>query len=626
MDAALAELRAGTVLSISEVARKHNVGRSSLSRQFNAKTTNKDQGDESRRLLNKHQEQQLVSYIRRQCELCLPPTARIVANIAAEMAGREPSKNWSSRFVDRNRDQLDSRYLTTLDLSRHKDDSRESFKQYFNIVGHKIEEYGITADNIYNMVEKGFMIGQVQKTHRIFTKDTYTDEKEAKAGQDGNREWITVLATICADGTALSPALIYKAVSGDLQDTWLEDFKPEEHSCYFAATPNGWTSDKHGLDWLESVFHKETKSKARRSWRLLFVDGHGSHLNMQFIEQCQKHRILLAIYPPHSTHRLQPLDVSCFRPLAHYYSQGLDDLIWNSAGHTTIKKRDFFKIFWTAFEQTFTEKTIGSAWSKTGIWPFNPEEVLKTLPPENKTPPLFGRGQKRMSSSPLEGIASPSKAKKLRRRVADASSVKDQRTSNTVVQLNGILVRTSAELVITKLDNKQLKQSLTRERRQKTRQKKVLEQLRADDLTGTLFMSPSKVQKARDIAVSREQEKEQLQIDRQAQKQAAAQRKAEKEVEVQGKRDARAKAASERREAVALKKAATQKARAAKQAQKEREMATKALNRRSRAPPKKKLVTKRSKTIVVEPSPPKPVKSKKTRTGRTVKQPARLRT
>ncbi|TKA63185.1 hypothetical protein B0A55_11458, partial [Friedmanniomyces simplex] len=160
-------------------------------------------------------------------------------------------------------------------------------------------------------------------------------------------------------------------------------------------------------------------------------------------------------------------------------------------------------------------------------------------------------------------------AKKLRRRVAYASSVKDQRTSKTVVQLNEILLRTSAELIITKLDNKQLKQSLTRERRQKTRQKKVLEQLRADDLTGTLFMSPSKVQKARDIAVSREQEKEQLQIARQAQKQAAAQRKVEKEVEVQRKRDARAKAASERREAVALKKAATQKARAAKQAQKE---------------------------------------------------------
>jgi len=41
----------------------------------------------------------------------------------------------------------------------------------------------------------------------------------AVAGQDGNREWINVLATLCADGTALSPALIYKAASGEMQDT-----------------------------------------------------------------------------------------------------------------------------------------------------------------------------------------------------------------------------------------------------------------------------------------------------------------------------------------------------------------------------------------------------------------------
>jgi hypothetical protein len=37
--------------------------------------------------------------------------------------------------------------------------------------------------------------------------------------QDGNREWITVVATICADGLYLSPSLIYAAISGNLQDS-----------------------------------------------------------------------------------------------------------------------------------------------------------------------------------------------------------------------------------------------------------------------------------------------------------------------------------------------------------------------------------------------------------------------
>jgi hypothetical protein len=37
--------------------------------------------------------------------------------------------------------------------------------------------------------------------------------------QDGNREFIRLLACIAADGTALPPALIYKGDSGVLQDT-----------------------------------------------------------------------------------------------------------------------------------------------------------------------------------------------------------------------------------------------------------------------------------------------------------------------------------------------------------------------------------------------------------------------
>ncbi|KAF1349519.1 hypothetical protein EJ07DRAFT_139946 [Lizonia empirigonia] len=36
-------------------------------------------------------------------------------------------------------------------------------------------------------------------------------DREGRKGviQDGNREWITVVAAICADGSALPPAIIY---------------------------------------------------------------------------------------------------------------------------------------------------------------------------------------------------------------------------------------------------------------------------------------------------------------------------------------------------------------------------------------------------------------------------------
>ena len=626
MDAAIADLRASPSMNIATAARKHKVSRGALSRRSHGKATTMKQCVEARRALTPQQETKLIDYIRIQSELCLPPTPAMVAKIASEMAGSTVSASWSSRFVARNKAILDSQYLNTLDLARHKADTRDSYERYFAVLGEKLEEYAITADNIYNMDEKGFMIGQCQKTRRIFTRQTFEQNKLARAGQDGSREWVTTLAAICADGTALSPSLIYKASSGEIQDDWLQDFHPQEHSCNFASTQNGWTSDEHGLAWLEQVFEKETRSKARRSWRLLFIDGHGSPLNMKFIERCYELKILLAIYPPHSTHRLQPLDVSCFNPLANYYSQGLAELIAKSAGHISIKKRDFFPIFWNAYGKAFNEKNISSAWLKTGIWPFNPQIVLDNLPARRMRTPPSMNSMDPICSSPLAEPITPTRSRKLRKQVFRASAKTDLRASKVIIGLYDQLAKKSADLTITKLDNERLKESLTRERRRKTRRKKVLEQLRSDGQTGALFMSPSKVQKARDILAVREQEEQQLQRDRESRKEAVAQKKADRELELEQRREARAVAAAARQAAAAEKKATSEAARATRKAQKELETAAKAAIKVSRAQPKPKIIAPRPKPKPVRRATPETIIQVKSRSGRIMRPSVRLRT
>jgi hypothetical protein len=94
------------------------------------------------------------------------------------------------------------------------------------------------AENIYNWNEKGFLIGLAQSLKRIITKKVYDSGRVTANAQDGSREFISLLASICADGTALLPALIYKGASGDLQDTWLEDLNKKQHA-YFASSING---------------------------------------------------------------------------------------------------------------------------------------------------------------------------------------------------------------------------------------------------------------------------------------------------------------------------------------------------------------------------------------------------
>ena len=122
--------------------------------------------------------------------------------------------------------------------------------------------------------------------------------------------------------------------------------------------------------------------KAGNWRRLLIVDGHSSHLNMALINECDRLRILLTILPPHSTPRLQPLDVSLFRPLATHYTNGLNDLMFKSLGLVSMSKRSFWQVFWPAWLHSFTIKNVSSGFKQTGIWPINPDIILNriTLP------------------------------------------------------------------------------------------------------------------------------------------------------------------------------------------------------------------------------------------------------
>jgi hypothetical protein len=101
-----------------------------------------------------------------------------------------------------------------------------------------IEQCHITAENIYNWDEKGFIIGLAHAVKCIMTLAELKSSRINSARQDGSREFISLLACICADGTSIPPALIYKGKSGDLQNSWVEDIEDSDQA-YFAASGTG---------------------------------------------------------------------------------------------------------------------------------------------------------------------------------------------------------------------------------------------------------------------------------------------------------------------------------------------------------------------------------------------------
>jgi hypothetical protein len=82
-----------------------------------------------------------------------------------------------------------------------------------------IEKYNITAENMYNCDEKGFLLGLAHAVKRIISIHARKTGRIMGASQDRSREFLTLLACICADRTKLPPALIYKGDSHDLQDS-----------------------------------------------------------------------------------------------------------------------------------------------------------------------------------------------------------------------------------------------------------------------------------------------------------------------------------------------------------------------------------------------------------------------
>jgi hypothetical protein len=326
------------------------------------------------------EEIELVAWINRQNEKRLPPLRRLVRNWASEIAEKPIGESWVGGFLHRHQDELIAKWTKGMDRDRHQADSwhkhKHKHKRYFDFWHAKMEQYLIEPRHMYNMDEKGLMLGITNRSKRVFTRRMWEKGELRSVLRDGSREWVTIFATICGDGTTLDPYLIYQSDASTLQSSWVHDISPDKLA-FTTASTSGWTNNEIGLQWLRGVFDRLTKDKARQSWRLLILDGHESHTSMAFINYCDQNRILLAVFPPHATHTLQPLDVVMFKSLSANYSTALEQYMDQSLGALPVAKKDFFSLFWDGWVNTFIKSRVLKSFSATGLSPPNANVILK---------------------------------------------------------------------------------------------------------------------------------------------------------------------------------------------------------------------------------------------------------
>jgi hypothetical protein len=154
--------------------------------------------------------------------------------------------------------------------------------------------------------------------------------------QDGNRQTVTVVDCISADSEQpLPPLIIFKGKQFSF--SWSRDSQLPAAFC--SCSENGWTTNEHQLQWLTNVFEPLTRERCPNGeWRALLFDNHKSHINYPIVKFCIENRIICCTLPSKTSGVLQPLDVSCFRPLQQAYGKAVRE---QTSGRKSMSKANF---------------------------------------------------------------------------------------------------------------------------------------------------------------------------------------------------------------------------------------------------------------------------------------------
>lgn len=156
---------------------------------------------------------------------------------------------------------------------------------------------------------------------------------------------------------------------------------------FFGVSINGWTSNDLALKWLQLIFDPATQQPRETDWRLVLMDGHASHVSVEFLDGRWR-RIIPMCFPPHSTHIMQPLDVSIFGPLTQAYRDQVMEL---GEEANKIDRAQFASIYATARAKAITQMAARKAFVECGMTSRpNEEKILMRLPeyipPSTRTP------------------------------------------------------------------------------------------------------------------------------------------------------------------------------------------------------------------------------------------------
>jgi len=283
-------------------------------------------------------------------------------NPETKMAGKE----WLRCFLKRNGD-LSIRSPEPTNICRAVGFNKAQVKIFTDLLKGCFQSGKYGPQAIWNVDETG--ITNVHKPCKILASKGVRQVSKITSGEKGAT--VTVTCAMSAAGQFIPPMVIWPRKR--MVDALMKGTPPGSVG---TVSDSGWTDCSIFVKWLQHFISVVKCSHENPA--ILIVDGHNSHKSLAAIDVARDHGITMITLPPHTTHRLQPLDVTFFKSLKANYNQAADNYMTSNIG----KRITFYEmgdLLGKAYGKSASVERAVRGFEHTGIWPFDEAKFTDDL-------------------------------------------------------------------------------------------------------------------------------------------------------------------------------------------------------------------------------------------------------
>ncbi|KAK6166826.1 hypothetical protein SNE40_023441 [Patella caerulea] len=324
-----------------------------------------------RQVFTDEQEKQLATYLQHAASIYFglsPREVRMLAYECAKLFNLQMPVSWSdvqmagpdwfSAFLKRH-PQLAIRVPEATSLARASAFNKANVSVFFGKLAAVMDRNKFDCTRIWNIDETA--ITTVVKPNKVVAS-TGTKQVGSLTSQERG-QLVTLCAAVSAAGQAIPPFLVFPRVN--FKSYFLNGAPPGADG---SAHPSGWMTHENFLLFLKHFVSIVQPSNQKPV--LLLLDNHQSHLAIEVLDFAKQNGIVMLSFPPHCSHRLQPLDISVFGPLKKKVSQAQSNWLRNHPGKP-IGIYDIASILCEPWKLSMTMTNICSGFRKSGIYPYN---------------------------------------------------------------------------------------------------------------------------------------------------------------------------------------------------------------------------------------------------------------